>query len=183
MRDFFGCYLLFSLAPEGKGRTYIGWTYGLKVHGQPPTAHPTAQRVDKGWGMEDLKIQALQFEWAWQHPLRSVIVRPIAQALGSKKLQGVRGKILLMLSMLHESPWRHFPLTLQYLNPKYEAMIKETVVSAPCHVRVFTAPLEDLPRALDDLDDDEDEDDPDSNEEQDEQEELGEGGVSGRERN
>ncbi|GIL82999.1 hypothetical protein Vretifemale_11676 [Volvox reticuliferus] len=117
------------------------------------------------------KIQALQFEWAWQHPLRSVIVRPIAQALGSKRLQGVRGKILLMLSMLHESPWRHFPLTLQYLHPKYAAMVKEAVASAPSHIQVFTAPMEDLPQALDDLDDEEDEE-PDDHDGQDE---LGEG--------
>ncbi|KXZ53624.1 hypothetical protein GPECTOR_6g541 [Gonium pectorale] len=74
------------------------------------------------------KIQALQFEWAWQHPLKSVIVKPIAQALGAKKLTGVRGKILLMLSMLHESPWRHFPLTLQYLAPEYAVMVKAEAI-------------------------------------------------------
>lgn len=33
-------------------------------------------------------------------------------------------QILLMLHMLHEAPWRYFPLTLQYLQPEYAALIK-----------------------------------------------------------
>ncbi len=33
-------------------------------------------------------------------------------------------QVLLMLSMLHESPWRYFPLTLQYLHPEYASMVK-----------------------------------------------------------
>ncbi len=35
------------------------------------------------------------------------------------------------------------------------AAMTENVASAPNHVRAFTAPMEELPRALDDMDDDE----------------------------
>ncbi|GLC34412.1 hypothetical protein PLESTF_000530000 [Pleodorina starrii] len=185
MRDFFGCYLLLSLEPEGRGRTYIGFTVNprrrIRQHNGLIKAGAWKTSRGRPWEMTlvlygfPTKIQALQFEWAWQHPLRSLIVRPIAQALGSKKLQGVRGKILLMLSMLHESPWRHFPLTLQYLQPEYAAMVKESVASAPSHIRVFTAPMADLPRALDDLDEHDDEDEPGDGEE-----ELQEGSGRGR---
>jgi hypothetical protein len=39
------------------------------------------------------QVQALQFEWAWQHPERSLEVRPIAARLGRTKRYGVAGKV------------------------------------------------------------------------------------------
>ncbi|KAG2496297.1 hypothetical protein HYH03_005530 [Edaphochlamys debaryana] len=99
------------------------------------------------------KVLALQFEWAWQKPETSVTVRPVAQALGKAKLTGIKGKIQLMLNMLHLSPWRYYPLTVQYLKQDFATAVKESVVSAPAHVNVFTAPMTELPLALGDLTD------------------------------
>lgn len=65
------------------------------------------------------QVQALQFEWAWQHPTKSKAVRKVATQIGQSGSRGVKGKIRLMIEMLHLSPWRYFPLTLQYLSSTY----------------------------------------------------------------
>lgn len=67
-------------------------------------------------------MQALQFEWAWQHPTKSKVMRPVAQRLGSRALYGLKGKVRLLLEMLHQPPWRYYPLTLQFLQPEYHKL-------------------------------------------------------------
>jgi hypothetical protein len=39
------------------------------------------------------QVLALQFEWAWQHPERSLEVRATAAKLGRKARYGVGGKV------------------------------------------------------------------------------------------
>jgi structure-specific endonuclease subunit SLX1 len=69
-----------------------------------------------------LQVQALQFEWAWQHPTKSKVMRPVAQRLGSRALYGLKGKVRLLLEMLQQPPWRYYPLTLQFLQPEYHKL-------------------------------------------------------------
>jgi hypothetical protein len=88
---------------------------------------------------------ALQFEWAWQHPDRSLDVRPLAAALGRKAQYGVRGKVRLLLEMLHAPPWRHLPLSLHFLGGEGAAM-REGGPAPPPHMALSVGPLEDLPQ-------------------------------------
>jgi structure-specific endonuclease subunit SLX1 len=39
------------------------------------------------------QVQALQFEWAWQHPEKSKAARPVAAALKKHQKYGPAGKV------------------------------------------------------------------------------------------
>lgn len=39
------------------------------------------------------QTQALQFEWSWQHPEKSLDIRSVAQRLGRKARYGLQGKV------------------------------------------------------------------------------------------
>jgi hypothetical protein len=39
------------------------------------------------------QVQALQFEWAWQHPDKSKAARPVAQGLKKHQKYGTAGKV------------------------------------------------------------------------------------------
>ena len=41
------------------------------------------------------QVQALQFEWAWQHPLTSTIVRDVYKSVSKAKTVGLSGKVQL----------------------------------------------------------------------------------------
>lgn len=49
-----------------------------------------------------LQVQALQFEWAWQHPDKSKAARPIAKQLGRSKMTGVKGKVGMSATSSHQ---------------------------------------------------------------------------------
>ncbi|EFN53098.1 hypothetical protein CHLNCDRAFT_26241, partial [Chlorella variabilis] len=128
MREFFGCYLLESKNPRAKGRSYVGFTVnprrrirqhnGELVNGAAKTKrHRPWEMVLVVFGFPS-QVQALQFEWAWQHPEKSIEVRGIAARLGRQKRYGV----LLLMEMLRAEPWCYYPLTLQFLSSQHSAL-------------------------------------------------------------
>lgn len=60
-----------------------------------------------------------------------------------------RLQVRLLQEMLQESPWRYYPLTLQFLSSTYAALAAGGPALPP-HVCCFTAPMDQLPESLDD---------------------------------
>lgn len=89
---------------------------------------------------------ALQFEWAWQHPDRSLDTREAANKLGRKARYGVRGKVLMLMEMLNTAPWRYYPLTVQFLKGE-NAQLRAGCPAPPAHMEVKVGPLDDLSEA------------------------------------
>ena len=99
----FHCYLLRSLDPRHPHKTYIGFTTDpkrrLRQHNgelKNGGAYRT-RRSGRPWqfvaivhGFPD-KIAALQFEWAWQHPAKSLHLRNAVGDTEAKKLSRKHG--------------------------------------------------------------------------------------------
>ena len=86
---------------------------------------------------------ALQFEWAWQHPDKSLDTRDAAAKVGRKARYGVRGKVLMLMEMLNASPWKHYPLKIQFLKAEH-VQLRAGCPEPPQHVTMSVGPLEDL---------------------------------------
>jgi len=86
---------------------------------------------------------ALQFEWAWQHPEKSLDTRDAAAKVGKKARYGVRGKVLMLMEMLNASPWKYYPLSIRFLRGEH-AELRAGCPEPPQHVLISAGPLEDL---------------------------------------
>ncbi|KAI3424846.1 hypothetical protein D9Q98_008232 [Chlorella vulgaris] len=160
MREFFGCYLLESKNARAKGRTYVGFTVNprrrIRQHNGELVNGASKTKGLRPWEMVlvvygfPTQVQALQFEWAWQHPEKSLEVRAIAARLGKQKRYGVAGKVLLLLEMLRAEPWCFYPLTLQFLSSQHSAL-RGKCPPPPEHMQVLVAPMEALPEALEEV--------------------------------
>lgn len=89
------------------------------------------------------QAQALQFEWAWQHPERSLDIREAANRLGRKARYGVKGKIAVLMEMLNSDPWRYYPLTVQFLTTEFASQ-RGTWSQPPPHMEVKVDAIESV---------------------------------------
>ncbi|KAK3243820.1 hypothetical protein CYMTET_46545 [Cymbomonas tetramitiformis] len=132
-RSFFACYLLISLNPAKRGRTYIGFTVNperrIRQHnGEIANGAKQTQRI-RPCEMVCLvhgfptQVQALQFEWAWQNPKSSRAVREVAHRLKiSDRSYNVKHKVKLLFEMLRLPTWCRMPLSIRFLSSKYASL-------------------------------------------------------------
>eukprot|EP00249_Psilotum_nudum_P020754 c27833_g1_i2 orf=270-1952(+) len=150
--DFFSCYLLRSLSPRHKGCTYIGFTVNprrrIRQHNGEIRCGAWRTKRKRPWEMIlcvygfPSQVAALQFEWAWQHPLKSVAVREAASSL--KSLRGISGKIKLLYTMLTLPGWKSICLTVNFLSTSHIQHTKGCP-ALPSHMRVKVGSLDELP--------------------------------------
>ncbi|KAJ6804879.1 structure-specific endonuclease subunit SLX1-like protein 2-like [Iris pallida] len=175
---FFACYLLSSLSPRHKGRTYIGFTVNprRRIRQHNGEIGSGAWRTKRGRPWEMIlciygfpsNVSALQFEWAWQHPTESLAVRKAASNF--KSFSGVANKLKLAYTMLNLPSWDNLRLTVNFFSTKY---MKHTSCcpKLPKQMRVNVCVMDDLPCYVegqimdekDDFGDDNDEEDDEKN--------------------
>ena len=120
----FYCYLLKSVKTPNSTSTYIGFTVDnqrrLRQHNGELTAG--AKKTSKGRPWEHIaivsgfpnKIVALQFEWQWQHPATSRLIREVLNVNPNKR--GVRTKLDVLLCILQTKLWHQLDLQVNFLN-------------------------------------------------------------------
>lgn len=160
---FYGCYLLISRSSElySAGRTYVGFTVNpprrlkqhngeLKYGGAKRTSkHRPWQLVAVIHGFSS-KTQGLQFEWAWQNPVKSVALkvhtdRPNAITLPSTRRNTVNARLQTLAALASIPPWVLCPLTLTICAPKEDwNTLKINDLVFPKHLRVQFVSLSSL---------------------------------------
>ncbi|XP_026425878.1 uncharacterized protein LOC113322077 isoform X2 [Papaver somniferum] len=89
-------------------------------------------------------VSALQFEWAWQHPIESLAVRQAA--LSFKSLSGIANHVKLAYTMLNLPPWQSLKLTVNFFSTAHAAGCP----SLPKQMKVQVCSMDELPCYTDD---------------------------------
>ncbi|XP_067939637.1 structure-specific endonuclease subunit slx1-like [Watersipora subatra] len=149
IENFYGCYLLVSANIKFKGWTYIGFTVDpnrrINQHNIGRQKGGAWKTSGKGpWDMVLIihgfpnMVHALQFEWAWQHPLKSLKLKEVCEPY--KKLTGFKHKFAIVSEMLRVGPWNRLPLTIRWLNQDF---VKEfpAHLQPPKHMSIAYGPV------------------------------------------
>ena len=144
-RALYACYLVVSLDPSKKGKSYVGFTTnpprrlaqhnGAIANGAKYTMRlRPCDMVLVVSGFSD-KVQALRFEWAWQRPASCRATRTLARERGvSDKTSAPGKKAMVMCGMLNTAPWKHMPLTVHCMSEVGERLIEKYADAIPAHV-------------------------------------------------
>ena len=160
---FYGCYLLTSISsnPRSFNRTYIGFTVDpirrLKQHnGLIVTGGAHRTKRHRPWRLIAIihgfssQTQGLQFEWAWQHPLKTLSVRLHAQnndalPLPNTRRSSVRGCLMSLAALTSVPPWSNCPLTFTVCAERESwGTYGIATVSFPKQLEVQFLPLDSL---------------------------------------
>jgi len=163
----FHCYLLRSLDPKHPNKTYIGYTVhpdrrlrqhngDLKGNGARKT-----KRAGRPWefvliihGFPDAKT-ALQFEWAWQHPGKSLAVRTNCESDENARKLGRRynlaGKFdILAVLLCQAEQYQSLPLSLFFQHEDFQQIFvkslnKHGALELPPQMRQELKQIEEMP--------------------------------------
>ena len=155
-RSVYCCYLLHSQHPRYKNSTYIGFTNNpprrIRQHNGEICNGARKTRSRRPWQMIlfvygfPTKHSALQFEWQWQNPKISRIVKSAVEGKTIKR--GPKGQIDVLFSMLGVLPWKKYPLRInwtkqQFKDNYYTNTMNENLVN---HIKqfMFVRPLSQL---------------------------------------
>ncbi|XP_042381275.1 structure-specific endonuclease subunit SLX1-like [Zingiber officinale] len=151
-KRFFACYLLASLCPRHKSRTYIGFTVNprrrIRQHNGEIRCGATRTKRGRPWEMTlciygfPSNVSALQFEWAWQHPTESLAVRKAASCF--KSLSGIANKIKLAYTMLSLPAWENLNATVNFFSTKYMKYI-DGCPKLPKQMKTIFCVMDELP--------------------------------------
>jgi predicted GIY-YIG superfamily endonuclease len=162
----FFCYLLHSHMDPRSKRTYIGFTNNpirrLRQHNDQIEGGARHTMPYRPWVMIACvygfpsMVAALHFEWAWQWPRASRLVRGMMERNhtrhGDQKIKfssSPIGQMNLLYSMLSLQPWCHFNLHVRYLLEKdYNNFRIDTHFTAraniPPHIKISYGPLDGM---------------------------------------
>jgi hypothetical protein len=96
------------------------------------------------------KKEALAFEWNWQKPFTSKLLRNVAHSNTGKNLGNqwkLKFKVRIMFEMMQISPWNRFPLVVQWLgkiNPVASPSSFPPFPIPPSHIKQIYAPITQL---------------------------------------
>ena len=142
--SYYHCYCLRSLDTKHPYKNYVGFTTnpyrrlrqhnGILKHG----GARYTKRSGRPWdyviiisGFPTHKM-ALQFEWAWQHPDKSLIVRANIGDDPAKKLKrkrGTLGQMTILKTLLVHCPelYDRNPLTLHFLTEQCQQIYEKSI--------------------------------------------------------
>ncbi|XP_066930666.1 structure-specific endonuclease subunit SLX1-like [Clytia hemisphaerica] len=146
--EFYGVYILLCKGPERKGDVYIGFTVNprrrIRQHNRELKGGAWKTKKNKGnWEMVLIihgfrsQVSALQFEWAWQNPLKSKRLNHMKKLRGEKKFDL---KLRALSEMLNTGPWNRLPLTIQWLKQEYQQNFPVNK-PPPIHMPIAYGPL------------------------------------------
>lgn len=97
-----------------------------------------------------IQVEALQFEWAWQHPTKSLAVKEAAARIPSS-VRGLKKQFHLLFTMLNCDKWSSMDLNVQFFSSKY-IDYRKGCPGLPPHMGLSIAPVESLPMNLEEAD-------------------------------
>eukprot|EP00127_Corallochytrium_limacisporum_P002518 Clim_evm75s128 gene=Clim_evmTU75s128 len=140
-------YILLSEKKGWSGWTYIGYTVDplrrLRQHNGELTQG--AYRTSKGRPWKLVMVvsgfheerQALQFEWAWQHPNESLRLRHLYE--GKSYIRKIDEKIMaktrVLVVMLNTNPWKRLALSVHIFDDRAVG-VENFCAMVPIHVKV-----------------------------------------------